>query len=94
MNSVDFYMKEYEGRHAEADRYVRELFVLEQYTIAGTVAVYAWLLAHGDSQPPGAAWYLPLLFGVFAAFRSGAVGWQLHCLSSYLREVEPRLLVN
>jgi hypothetical protein len=88
MNQENYHLKEYVSLHTEAERYVRELFTLEQFTVAGTLAVYAWLLTDQNGQSERIIWYLPLMFGVFAALRSAALGWQLYHISEYLHRLE------
>src|SRR5512132_1111533 len=88
MNRVDFHFKEFDALHAEANRYVREQFALERYAVAGTVAVYAWLLANNTSNVPMIAWYIPLIFTILGVVRSLSIGYQLKCLSDYLRHIE------
>lgn len=85
---MEFYLKEFDSCRAQADRYIRELFTLERYT----VAVYAWLFTNNENPMIIAEWYLPLFFGLLAAFRSLAIGWQLVCLSGYLKQLEELLL--
>ena len=84
----DFHLTEFETLHSESGRYIKELFSLERYVVAGTIAVYAWLIVNPSNDLPTIAWCLPLIFGFLGILRSIAIGFQLKCLSKYLRTVE------
>jgi hypothetical protein len=87
----EFALKEYEAlRHEIADA-VKESRSVERYAVTVTAAIWTWLLTHvPDDRWEEFIEWIPMVFCLIAAIRSGALLFSIKLLGDYIRDVEGR----